>query len=159
MYIIKNDDQKTKTLSRIRDFEAKVSEVRESEGQEAARTFLRAYASHIKDLAQQVREYEKLRRVGLPAASFSDPVKVGRYLVKARIASGLTQDELAQKLNVSQPMVHKYELSEYAGCGLDLLTRAAEAMGIRITLRATARLAHRRPRSETVGQRAAAGRG
>jgi HTH-type transcriptional regulator/antitoxin HigA len=158
MYIIKNDDQKTKTLSRIRDFEAKASEVRKIEGEEAARAFLQVYASHIKDLEQQVREYEKLKRGELPVGSFSDLVELGPYLVKARIVSGLTQDQLAQKLNVSQPMVHKYELSEYAGCGLEILTKAAEAMGIRITLRATAGLLRRRPQSETVGRRAAAGR-
>ena len=136
MYLIKNDDQKFKTLRHIRDFERRLSEIRKDEGERAAQAFLQAYGTHIKELRQQLREYENLKQRRLPVRSFSNPTKLGGYLIKARIAAGLTQEKLAQKLGVSQPMIHKYELSEYAGCGLDLLTKAADALGIRITLSA-----------------------
>ena len=134
MHIIKNDDQKFKTLRHIQDFQKNLSEIRKREGTKAAEAFLRAYGSHIGELRQQVREYEKLKQRKLPAGSFSDPTKLGSYLVRARIAAGVTQEALAQKLGVSQPMVHKYELSEYAGCGLDLLTKVAEALRLRMSV-------------------------
>jgi len=134
MHIIKNDDQKFKTLRHIQDFRKNLSEIRKREGTKAAEAFLRAYGSHIGELRQQVREYEKLKQRKLPAGSFSDPTKLGSYLVRARIAVGVTQEALAQKLGVSQPMVHKYELSEYAGCGLDLLTKVAEALRLRMSV-------------------------
>ena len=105
MHIIKNDDQKFKTLRHIQDFKKNLSEIRKREGTKAAEAFLRAYGSHIGELRQQVREYEKLKQRKLPAGSFSDPTKLGSYLVRARIAVGVTQEALAQKLGVSQPMV------------------------------------------------------
>ena len=143
MYIIKNDDQKFKTLRHIQDFQKKLSEIRRREGTKAAETFLRAYGSHIGELRQQVREYEKLKQRKLPAGSFSDATKLGSYLIKARIARGVTQEALGQKLGVSQPMVHKYELSEYAGCGLDLLAKVAQALGLRISVTVGGKLSRR----------------
>jgi HTH-type transcriptional regulator/antitoxin HigA len=138
MYLIKNDDQKLKTLKHIQDFEQKVAQIREAEGAETAELFRQAYESQIEELREQVKDYEAVRQLGLPAASFTNPAELGTYLVKARIASGLTQAELAQKLGVSQPMVHKYELSEYAGCGLSLLTKVAEALGVSVAIAAAA---------------------
>jgi hypothetical protein len=35
-------------------------------------------------------------------------------------------------------MVHKYELSEYAGCGLGLLTKVAEVLGVSVAIAAAA---------------------
>jgi DNA-binding XRE family transcriptional regulator len=136
MYLIKNDDQKLKALRHIEDFDRKIARIGEAEGAEAAKLFRQAYESQIGELREQVKEYEALREHGLPPASFTVPFELGRYLVKARIAAGLTQEELARKLNVSQPMVHKYELSEYAGCRLDLLTRVAEALGVSVAITA-----------------------
>jgi hypothetical protein len=136
MYLIKNDDQKLKALKQIEDFNREVAQIREAEGPEAADLFRHAYGSQIKELREQIKEYEVLRQYGLPPASFANPVELGRYLVKARIAAGLTQKGLAQKLGVSQPMVHKYELSEYAGCGLDHLTEVAEVLGVSVAIAA-----------------------
>ena len=150
MYIIKNDDQKFKTLRHIQEFRDKISTIRKTEGEKAARLFRRAYRSHIEDLELQVKEYDKAKHGTLPTASFSNPAELGAYLIKARIAAGLTQSDLASKLGVSQPMVHKYELSEYAGCGLEVLTKVAQALGIRITLRASARPGHRKLRSDGI---------
>jgi len=136
MYLIKNDDQKLKALKHIQDFNQRVAQICEAEGAEAGELFRQAYESQIEELREQVKEYEALRQHGLPPASFTNPVELGTYLVKARIAAGLTQAELARKLGVSQPMVHKYELSEYAGCGLDLLTKLAEALGVSVAIAA-----------------------
>lgn len=154
MYIIKNDDQKFKTLRQIRDFQKRVSEIRKTEGAKAAGAFLRAYGTHVEELRQQVREYESLKQRRLPGRSFSTPIKLGGYLIKARIAAGLTQAKLAQKLGVSQPMVHKYELSEYAGCGLELMTKVAEALGIRIAISAGSKSSRRTARAATRRRRA-----
>lgn len=137
-YLIKNDDQKLKALKQIEDFNRRVAQILEADGAEAAEFFGQAYESQIEELREQVKEYEALRQHGLPPASFPNPVDLGRYLVKARIAAGLTQEELARKLGVSQPMVHKYELSEYAGSGLDLLTKVASILGVSVAIAASA---------------------
>ncbi len=152
MHTIKNDDQKFKTLSRINDFETRISEIRKSEGPKSARIYQQAFASHIKDLARQVREYERLKQGQLPAGRFSDAINLGQYLIKARIVSGLTQAELAQKLAVSQPMVYKYELSKYTTCGFDVLAKAAAAMGISLSVKVKLRSV--RLKARTAGRRA-----
>lgn len=140
MYLIKNDDQKSKTLKRIREFERRLLEIRRKEGPQAAELFSKAYGKHIEELGLQVKKYEQLRQRGLKPATFSDPAQVGRYLIEARIAARMTQEQLSRKLRVSQPMVHKYEASGYAGCGLDVLTKVAQAIGLSISLALGARV-------------------
>ncbi len=139
MYLIKNDDQKLKTLKQIEDFNRKIAKIREAEGVEEAQLFRQAYESQIEELREQIKEYEALRQHGLPPGSFTNPAELGRYLVKARIAAGLTQQELAGRLGVSQPMVHKYEITEYVGCGLGLLTKVAEVLEVSVAIAAAAR--------------------
>ena len=159
MYLIKNDDQKFKTLRRIHDFEAKISEIRKAKGEKAGELFVQAYGSHMEELRQQVREYEELKERGLPPASFDNPMKLGQYLIRARIAAGVTQEDLGQKLRVTQPMVHKYEVSEYAGCGLDLLLRVAEALGVSFAVAAASTSAGRVPSRRTIRRSAPSRRG
>ncbi len=55
-------------------------------------------------------------------------------LVKARIAEGLTQRQLAERLGVAEEAVQRDEAGGYARAGLDRLARVAEALGVRLRL-------------------------
>ncbi len=136
MYLIKNEDQKLKTLKHIQEYELKLSRIRKDEGSKAAAVFAQVWDREVLEWREQIGQYEALKKHGLQRASFDDPVELGRYMVQARIAAGLTQAQLANKLGVSQPMVHKYELGEYAGAGLHLLSKVARILGVSIAVKA-----------------------
>lgn len=134
MFLIKSDDQRQKTLKRIEGVQAQIEKVRKSHGPEKAEAFTQVMQRHLADLKEQIRVYDELKEKGLEPLRPRHPSEVGTYLVKARIVSGLTQSELAKKLGVSQPMVFKYENSEYQGVNLETLSRVAKTLGVSLNL-------------------------
>lgn len=134
MFMIKSDDQRQATAKRINAFEAKIQQVREAHGAERAELFAKANRHHVAELREQIRLYDELKEKGLGPFHPKHPSEVGPYLVKARVVSGLSQAELAKKLGVSQPMVFKYENSEYQGVNLETLSRVAKTLGVSLNL-------------------------
>jgi len=63
--------------------------------------------------------------------------EVWLQLVEARQAAGLTQQELAQRLGVSQAQVARIEKRGYQGHTLKTLQRYVEALGEQFTLDVT----------------------
>jgi transcriptional regulator with XRE-family HTH domain len=55
---------------------------------------------------------------------------VGRTLVALRIALGLTQRELAERLDVNESQVSRDERNEYQGITVDRASRILDALGV-----------------------------
>lgn len=87
--------------------------------------------SQIVDLLNEIREYEELRagKYAVPALNtFADfPI----VLIKARIAKGLTQKELAERLGFKEQQIQKYESTDYASASLSRVLEVAEALGVK----------------------------
>lgn len=62
----------------------------------------------------------------LPLADLTDG------LIKARIARGLTQKELAEKLNIDERQIQRYESTRYQGAALRRLQEVADALNVKI---------------------------
>ena len=58
-------------------------------------------------------------------------------LIRARIAAGLTQKELATRLGLKEQQVQRYEATRYAAASLTRIQAVAEALGVRIEERIT----------------------
>ena len=67
--------------------------------------------SQIDDLKQELREFEELVNASLLHVKFSDDF--ARVLIHGRVAHGLTQNELAKKLNLKPQQIQKYEATQY----------------------------------------------
>lgn len=134
MFKIKSGDQRAKAIKRVRRFEEDAEKIRRDKGAEAAAWFKKTYQAHVDEFKEQIARYDSLVKNGVPEFRETDLTKIGPYLVDARIARGLTQSGLAKRLGVSQPMVFKYEDSEYEGCGLEAIERVIEALGLRVRL-------------------------
>ena len=53
-------------------------------------------------------------------------------LIKARIARGLTQKELAKKLNINERQIQRYESALYEGAALRRRQEVADALNVKI---------------------------
>ena len=134
MFQIKNEDQKQKTVKRIHSLQREMETIKKQltgKKKEAMICFLNG---RIEEFRYQIEEFDRLRKEGVGAFAGSHVSQIGPYLVKARIASGMTQAELAKKIGVSQPMVYKYELDEYQEYGLDILAKVAKALGVHLDI-------------------------
>lgn len=91
-----------------------------------------ALASQLADLKAELTEYNLLRsgeRQVLELASFND---LPRALIQARIALGLSQKELAERLNLKEQQLQRYEATEYASASLDRVKEVINALGLTV---------------------------
>jgi HTH-type transcriptional regulator/antitoxin HigA len=94
---------------------------------------LRALESEFEIVSEQIKEYEALRLgvVGrLVADSLSD---LPLLLIKARIANGYSQRELAEKLGLKEQQIQRYEAEKYASASLRRLVEISDCLGLKIS--------------------------
>ena len=85
-------------------------------------------------LEEEVEAYTRMKRGDLgPLQSLT---AIGRWLVGARIARGLTQAELAERLGVDPSQVSRDERNDYRGVTTERAQRILEALGVRFTAQA-----------------------
>lgn len=85
-------------------------------------------------LEEEVDAYTQMRRGDLgPLRSLT---AIGRWLVGARIARGLSQAELAERLEVDPSQVSRDERNDYRGITVDRAQRVMDALGVRFTAEA-----------------------
>ncbi len=81
-------------------------------------------------LEEEVQSYERLKRGEL--GELSNLHGLGQALVALRIALGLTQRELAERLGVHESQVSRDERNEYHGITVERATRILDALDVRL---------------------------
>jgi hypothetical protein len=79
-------------------------------------------------LEEEVEVYERLKRGDL--GELDNLHGLGRTLVALRIALGLTQRQLAERLDVNESQVSRDERNEYQGITVDRASRILDALGV-----------------------------
>jgi DNA-directed RNA polymerase specialized sigma subunit len=130
--VIRNEREYKEALSRLEKDREVVeaqrralagSELSEEEVERALGPMLSFHAQ----LEEEVEWYERVRRREF--AVFHDVRDIGRTLIALRIANGLSQRELAERLGVSEAQVSRDERNEYHGITIERAQRVLEAMG------------------------------
>ena len=84
--------------------------------------------SQIQDIQKEIDDYEKLQRdKEIPICTLEN---IGELLIKARIASGYTQKEFAEKVGIKPQAIQQYEAKEYKSINLGTLKKITEALGV-----------------------------
>ena len=86
-------------------------------------------------LREEIATYEALKRGEFPA--LENFAGMGQMLIALRIAQGLTQRELAQRMGVNESQVSRDERNEYHGVTLDRAQRILEVLEVCITSKVT----------------------
>jgi len=133
--MIRNENEYQKAVNRINEenkrFEETISRLKK-EGlnkKEITRVMEPIESFHLQ-LKEEVESYERLKR-----GEFQEMVNLrgfGHLLVCLRIAKGLSQAELAQKLGVSSSQISRDERNEYHGITLDRANKILEVLGVQI---------------------------
>ncbi len=98
-----------------------------------ARAELEALASEFEILSEQVRAYEALKSgtiVILKAATLDELPDI---LIRARIAKGLSQRQLAKVLGVKEQQIQRYESERYSSASFRKLVQVSNALEINIS--------------------------
>ncbi len=84
-------------------------------------------------LVEEVEWYDRVRRRDVE--TIHSLTAIGRLLIAARIANGLTQQELAERLGVSAAQVSRDERNEYHGVTVERAQLILDRLGERLTAR------------------------
>ena len=141
--MIKNEKQYRITKAQARRFEDALAELARQE--RPANIALRlwqaqrdAAESQLRDLREQIEAYERLH-VGKGKELVLEAVEdLPKTLIRARIASGMTQEGLAHRLGVKTQQVQRYEATEYESASFARIRKVVLALGL--TMHKPARL-------------------
>ena len=89
-----------------------------------------AELTDIDEWSEQMREYERLKS-GHATLELHSLSELPAILVKARVAAGLTQKQLAQKLGLAPQQIQRYEATRYRTITLARMQEVAVALGVR----------------------------
>ncbi|MGH9067686.1 MAG: helix-turn-helix domain-containing protein, partial [Acidimicrobiales bacterium] len=117
--MINNDREYRLTRAEARRFAAVVEDLGRrapaDEADPAVRELqLSAVQGQLDSLRAELADYEALRDGQTPPPDLSIYQDLPAALVRARIAAGLSQRELAGRLGVVEQQIQRYEASEYA---------------------------------------------
>ena len=88
--------------------------------------------SQLADLRDELEEYEWLKSADLSVISVTSFDDLADGLIKARIAGGLSQRALAQRLELKEQQIQRYEVERYASASYKRMCQVAHALGVRI---------------------------
>jgi transcriptional regulator with XRE-family HTH domain len=135
--MIKNDRQYRVTKAQLKAFQdaleqAKSAKVPPGIDPAIVEAHSRGLQSEHDELRREVQEYEALQKGDVVMFEIDDLAQLPHVLIKARIASNLTQKDLATRLGVKEQQVQRWEANDYGGASLETLKSLTEALGIGI---------------------------
>ncbi|SRR5258708_27066501 len=136
--MIKSDAQRERTLTQIEGFKQALAKlVREKPGKRSA-AIRGSYEGMIGQLEDELHEYDQLKSGELKLLHVERLEEIAPFIAKIRIAKGVSQTELAQRLGVSKQVISRYEESDYQTVSVARLQQILDAVGIKtlVTLRA-----------------------
>lgn len=87
--------------------------------------------SQIADIEAELAEYDLLKSGQVSFSKTYALEELPRVLVQARIASGMSQTDLAEKLGMKPQQVQRYEATDYMGASLSRLIEISKALGVK----------------------------
>lgn len=87
-----------------------------------------AMASQLVTLRREIKEYERLRSSRRRQINPEEIAGLPHKLIRARIAAGLSQRELAEKLGLKEQQIQRYEATNYETASLKRVIEVARAL-------------------------------
>lgn len=147
--MIRNDAEYRRLLQQVEEAKSyfhaqKAAFQEEGVAADSAEIALQATETFILSLEEEAVAYDRAKRGELEP--LSDLRHIGRWLIHVRIARGLTQKQLAEKLNVSEAQVSRDERNEYHRVSVDRAQQILEVMEVKYRIEDTSRT--KRPTTE-----------
>ena len=134
--MIQNERQYRITQTKLREFEQQLADLDFEDSNLHPRQVIgwrNSYNLTIRELKHELTEYEQLKSGNILTFGLASLRDLPTTLIKARIATGLTQKELAEKIGVQEQQIQRYEASSYSCASFDRLQAIATALNIEIT--------------------------
>lgn len=134
--MIKNERQYRITRTQVERFQQALDNLEPPTGPDAElrRQLERsAFEGQVEELSQQLREYDDLRFGRAPVGEIEKLDDLPHLLIRARIAAGLSQKDLADRLGIAEQQLQRYEAADWASANLARLVEVARTLGVRVS--------------------------
>ena len=133
--MIANEHQYNITRTELKRFERTAEEQQRhgpAEGVDprVGKAMVDGLLSQAETLREELRRYEDLRDGRVSRREIDGLRELPTALIEARIAAGLTQKQLAERLGLSPQQVQRWESNLYSGVGVERLQEIADALGM-----------------------------
>jgi HTH-type transcriptional regulator / antitoxin HigA len=129
--MIKSDAQRERTLAQIDGFRQALAKVEHEASGKRANILAASYRTMLRDLEDQIREYDELKRGKLTIPKVERLDEVAPFITRIRIAKGISQTELGRRLGVTKQVISRYEESDYQTVGMAKLQEILDAIGVK----------------------------
>ncbi len=135
--MISNEYQRRLSLAQAHKFEQALGNLDILSAPDGVHPLLRqaeraALESQLETLRHDIREYDALSAGESKEFSIDSLDELPQTLIKARIASGLTQKQLAERLGLKEQQIQRYEATEYGSANWKRLANVARALGVEV---------------------------
>ena len=133
--MIRNEAEYSQAVTRLNDERARLDDHRKRLAEtglaadEIKRVIDPIESFHLQ-LREEVESYERLKRGVFPALENFDGI--GNLLISLRIASGISQRELAKRLGVHESQISRDERNEYFGVTVERANKILNALGAKV---------------------------
>lgn len=132
--MIKSEREYAITKKAVAEFassrEALAATTDEDIGRRAALSSIDAQSGNLQ---AEIAEWERLRAGGIQEINVIDWDDLPKALIRARIAQGLTQQELAERLGLKKQQVQRWEDEDYEHAEFWRVLEVADALGLSLT--------------------------
>jgi HTH-type transcriptional regulator/antitoxin HigA len=132
--MIKSDAQRERTAAQIEGFRQALAKAEHDMTGRRAAAVRGSYEGMIRQLEDDLREYEDLRSGELTLPNVERLDQIAPFVAKIRIARGVSQTELAQRLGVSKQVISRYEETEYQTVSIGRMQEILDAMGVTVNV-------------------------
>lgn len=137
--MIKTDAQRTRTVTQIDGFQRALAEAVGGGGPSKRAAAIRgSYEAMIGQLEEEIEEYDRLKAGAVTIPPLERLDQIAPFVVRLRIAKGVSQTELASRLGVSKQVLSRDEDDDYQRVGLDRLQSILDALGVQAQIRLSA---------------------
>jgi DNA-binding XRE family transcriptional regulator len=135
--VITNERQYRITKSEARKFEQAVAVARGREPSPDVdprihQAMIESLESELAILRKDLDRYEALKAGKVKKRKVHSLRELPILLIEGRIAAGLTQRQLGERLGLPEQQIQRYEATLYSGVSLDRLQDVADALGLEI---------------------------
>jgi ribosome-binding protein aMBF1 (putative translation factor) len=142
--VIKNERQYRITKAQAERFERTISDVTSKPHPNLHPALRKAEVaglkSQLEDLRSEIQEYETLRSGKRRMIALDSIEELPKTLIQARIAAGLSQEELAAKLGLKPQQIQRYEATNYQSASLERVNEIVRVLGVKLRHPAELRL-------------------
>lgn len=134
--MIKNERQYKITRGQVANFERALRQLEEQPDARLHPRLRRAEIdgarSQLEEMREEIAEYEKLKSGRFEPIVFESMDEMLQGLTRARIARGLSQKALGEKLHLKEQQIQRYEATDYSSCSTSRVSEVMHALGVSV---------------------------